>query len=362
MRFHTVVTMLAMLPVMCGMSACASQTLQVPHITQAEIARERTNQYALLFESIRASSDYAKEQRLINITYPLLEAATALCPQNTTYHYGLITYDPTRLSSSGALAREHFMVDEGLSVLYVVESFHPDAALSAGDIITAVNGQSLAGMSIANAHERINEETAKGVPIQLALLRDGKAATATLPSREICKYPHEIKREETLNAYADGSKVYVTASMLDFAETDNELALVMAHEISHNILEHTRRGITQKLMGAIRGAVISGATGGGSGSSSYARSYEAEADYLGIYIMSRAGFDAGQAAPFWRRMAIENPDMLGNGFANTHPSTPERFVMIEKTLQDIEAKQAEGLPLLPTRKRDAAPSDTRHNH
>lgn len=342
MRAATLLSVILML----GMCGCASNSLQVPHITEAEIARERANQYALLFESIRASSDYAKEQRLINITYPLLRVATEMCPERTTYHYGVITYDPTRLSKAGRAAREQFQVEDGLRVLYVVEPFRAAEDIVPGDVITAVNGTRLAGLNIEQAHNTVSAYTETGAPVEVDVMRDGAARSLTLRGHEICRYPHEIKRSEELNAYADGQKVYVTASLLDFAESDDELALVMAHEISHNMLEHTGRNISRALMGAIRDAVIAGTVGGSKGAE-HAGSDEAQADYLGIYIMTRAGFDATRAAGFWRRMALANPETLGGGFATRHPSTPERFVLIEKTLQEIAAKRRAGLSLDP---------------
>jgi predicted Zn-dependent protease len=91
---------------------------------------------------------------------------------------------------------------------------------------------------------------------------------------------------------------------------------------------------TQGLMGALAGRAFS-------------KEFETEADYVGLYLVARAGKDYRQAAPFWRRMAAEHPDSIQDSFLATHPSAPERFISLEHTAKEIVAKASSGKKLLP---------------
>ena len=76
-------------------------------------------------------------------------------------------------------------------------------------------------------------------------------------------------------------------------------------------------------------------TGSEIGAMAYSKQFETEADYVGLYFMSRAGFDLSGAENFWRRMGAEMPKSIT--FASTHPTAAERFIVIAKTRAEIVA-------------------------
>ncbi|MCM8804868.1 MAG: M48 family metalloprotease, partial [Candidatus Omnitrophica bacterium] len=75
------------------------------------------------------------------------------------------------------------------------------------------------------------------------------------------------------------------------------------------------------------------------------KEFEKEADYLGTYIAAVSGYDITNAANLWRKMAAEYPGSTKDIFLATHPSSPERYILIEKTVKEIKEKQEKGLPL-----------------
>ena len=79
----------------------------------------------------------------------------------------------------------------------------------------------------------------------------------------------------------------------------------------------------------------------------FSQSFEAEADYIGLYFMARAGYDIVDAPNFWRRMGIAHPGSIRTNHAASHPGTPERFVALNKTVSEILDKRAAGKELLP---------------
>ncbi|MGH8082448.1 MAG: M48 family metalloprotease, partial [Lysobacter sp.] len=79
----------------------------------------------------------------------------------------------------------------------------------------------------------------------------------------------------------------------------------------------------------------------------FSRRMEAEADYTGLYMAALAGHDLSQAEQVWREMGINVTASSNKTVADTHPSSPERFVAIKRTVAEIQAKQQAGQPLRP---------------
>jgi predicted Zn-dependent protease len=102
-------------------------------------------------------------------------------------------------------------------------------------------------------------------------------------------------------------------------------------------------------------------TGGDVGAAMFSRQFEAEADYVGLYFVERAGYSIGGVEEFWRRMAVDHP--RGIRFAYTHPTTAERFLGLAAARDEILAKRAAGQPLTPNLRRaetqGAAPAPRR---
>lgn len=174
-----------------------------------------------------------------------------------------------------------------------------------------------------------------------------------------CSYGLQIKGRYGVNAYADGQNIIFTAPMLALAVDDTHLAYVMAHELAHNIMQHidssehnlvigTLVGSALDVAAASQGAYTSGSfsqIGAETALLSYSPAFEQEADYVGLYIVARAGYPIENAPYFWRAMAQRDPSGIYS--RRTHPSYPERFVAMRKAIAEIRAKQQAGLPVLP---------------
>src|SRR6202050_5136162 len=153
---------------------------------------------------------------------------------------------------------------------------------------------------------------------------------------------------DVVNAMAlPGGFFYVNSGLILAADEEAELAGVMAHEISHVAACHLAREQT-------RGTLMQLATiplifvGGGIGYGAYeaagpaamlgflkfSRGFEAEADYLGVEYMYRAGYDPSAFVSFFEKiqaMEKKKPGTLSKAF-ETHPQTPDR---IEKSQEEI---------------------------
>ncbi len=187
--------------------------------------------------------------------------------------------------------------------------------------------------------------------------------------KSLCVYEFELTEKGPINAWADGKSIYITPAMMQFIKSDEELSYVLGHEYAHNIMDHVGKTGFNVLVGAVAGSLIDGlfasqgANSGGQfsdlgaevGQLAYSQEFEQEADYIGLYIATRAGYDVSHAPNVWRRMAVKNPDEIYT--ATTHPTTAERFVMMEKSIREIKDKKKSGKPLLPEFKpKELAPS------
>ena len=117
-------------------------------------------------------------------------------------------------------------------------------------------------------------------------------------------------RMSGVNAFADGKTVNIASGMMRFVESDDELALIIGHEMGH---------MDKKQGNAIIGAVVDGVIAGitrapapGSTFSTamggaFSQDFESEADYVGAYYAARVGDDISQAKTLWRRMAAPIP-------------------------------------------------------
>ena len=144
----------------------------------------------------------------------------------------------------------------------------------------------------------------------------------------------------------------VTRGMVNAAQNDEGIAFVIAREMAHNILDHARAQRSSGTAGSIidsLGAVqpdVSMLTGA-AGIRAMPQDLDAQADTLAIYLLARAGYDIGNAASFWQRMAAQVPASTANGYTALHPGTNARIAAINRAVTDVRAKQSAKKPIRP---------------
>jgi len=103
--------------------------------------------------------------------------------------------------------------------------------------------------------------------------------------------------------------------MTSFARNDDELALVIAHEMAHNLMKHIEAKKQNAMGGFLADLALAVLTRGAykdanfanAAGQAYSQEFESEADYVGLYILAKAGLPIDEAPKFWRRMAIAHP-------------------------------------------------------
>lgn len=178
---------------------------------------------------------------------------------------------------------------------------------------------------------------------------------------DLANYQWEFNliQDNQVNAWCmPGGKVAVYTGILPITKDETGLAVVMGHEVSHALAGHGNERISQSMVAqgigsasglAIRNektaAIIQSLYPIGSQVVllKYGRNQESEADKMGLYLMSMAGYDPRQAIPFWKRMEASSSGARQPEFLSTHPSPGTRVSGIEKDLpQALEYYRAAG--------------------
>ena len=214
---------------------------------------------------------------------------------------------------------------------------------------------------ISKHFSKIEKKEIKKIKIE----RNSETKTFNVQQTKICNYPIIFTQDNIVNAYANGKSIIMTQGMVDYARDENEIAMVIAHELAHNDRGHLDAMKKNTLVMGSIGFVLdmmtiyySGGTAGGDaantemmseiGREAYSVEFEKDADYGGVYYAYRAGYDISNVKKFWERIGSENPKRIA--ISSTHPATSERYLQIEKTVEEINDKKQKGLALVPNDK------------
>lgn len=151
-----------------------------------------------------------------------------------------------------------------------------------------------------------------------------------------------------INAFCmPGGKIAFFHGILALLQlSDDEVAMIMGHEMAHALREHARERMGKQL--ATRGAVEFGAALFGLGGAGrlaadltgqlatlkFGRDDETEADLVGMELAARAGYNPAAGVSLWQKMGAANKNAPPQ-FMSTHPSGPTRIKDIEKSLPKV---------------------------
>lgn len=194
---------------------------------------------------------------------------------------------------------------------------------------------------------KISHDTQMNATVQRVGTRIAHAVGDALPGAE---WEFVLFEDDTPNAFAlPGGKVGVHTGLFEIAQTDDELAIVMGHEIAHVIARHGSERMSQTILMAAGGVALDVAlrdknsgernawlAAYGVGATvgvmlPYSRLNENEADEIGLRYAARAGYDPRAALDFWRRMKEESEGKTRPPeWMSTHPSDDTRIRKLEQ--------------------------------
>ncbi len=269
-----------------------------------------------------------------------------------------------------------------------------EAALKQGDLILAVNGMSiptwvrdwdrvirdlrdvfrsslpgavLADLVLTWRHGR--EAAAgryQGGPVTLEIDRQGSRRQVTLfPIYLPAEYGLLLVAghpDQAYSAYAAPGRVLITRNLLDMCRTEDELAVLLGHELAHQALGHLVRQEGQRQLVVTAAEIIAlpfrvfwtGApwyygvsedvrrAAGSAMISVFSRQDEREADAYGLWYAYQAGFEVEQGAYIWERLAaVVHQDVLATTrYLDSHPPAAERLARLRKLARLFREGQA----------------------
>jgi len=259
----------------------------------------------------------------------------------------------------------------------------PDIGSSAGNVLSPAQQADYGAMVLAQLR---HAGYVVDDPLLDGWLDDVGQRLAGASDRPQQAFTFFLLRDRQINAFATlGGYVGVNAGLVLAAEREDEVAGVLAHEISHVTQQHVLRGAEKAqreslpILLATLGAVVAAQQAGGRTSGdatsaalmtglgvlqqrqiNYTRDNEAEADRIGIRTLAHAGYDPEAMADFFQtlqsvvRMNQGDERSAVPGYLQTHPLTlariseaRERAAKLEPTLGNAAASGPSNNPLLP---------------
>ncbi len=204
------------------------------------------------------------------------------------------------------------------------------------------------------SNEEVNEI------LSAALQRIRPAATQVCHEMRVgvCTWQFRVSSDRSLNASAGANGlIVVNRGIVEYAANQDEVAMVIAHEIGHQAADHVATGQRNQQVGALVGAVLLGALGAAAsyksgvnvtdsamqtganvgariGRISYSKEQEREADYLAALILYRSGIDPANARGFLVTLARAT-GRKETGMLDSHPAGPERVAGWDKAVAEI---------------------------
>lgn len=260
----------------CGVIGLANIAIAAPH-------PEKVDAYQMLAR---------QDARLANIGYRLASANAPFC-EMLEPNLGWVLHDERQYPDPKE-ARRALIFRAPISVAAVVPGGPAErGGIQAGDGLLGLNGgfrveqTEFVPSKTVERLERVQAELRKSLRLNHMIQLDIETATGpkTLPIEPalICKSGFWVDTRPKLDAGADGEKVRVTEGLMTFAVTDDELAAAVAHEFSHNLLDHRNR---LKKSGNTNAQILA---------------TEIEADRLSVWLMANAGYDPHAALHFAER-------------------------------------------------------------
>ena len=297
----------------------------------------------------------ARQDRVYRVIAPLIVKNAVLCKTAARPLLGFTAKNrysfPSELRDA-AVAR--LGKGDELRVVQVLEgSGAQRAGVQRGDALLSIAGKTLplgpqAETETARLLAPLLKQTTE---VDVQVLRNETPITLKVALTTACAFTVDIGNAPHVNAYSDGRRIMVTAGLL--AEvSDQELAVILAREIAHNIQLHATTMQTRATMASIIDTLLPpkpdlSGFAGSAGLKTMDEKLDQEADRIALYMLARAGFNPTVAVDTLERLARRYPATVLNSYTALHPWTEDRKRQMVDTVTEIRKRQASKKSLVP---------------
>lgn len=352
-------------------AGCAGTVAVIPDYSREDVEEYRREVHIKIVDS------YLDQQaRVDRIAWPILQNNTELCRKFTRSSYGFKLGDAKVLRDriDGLTLNQLRAIgyDSTPFVMQVAENGPAGrAGLKRGMRIVEVDGTDLKqDLDILSktilAREQAYATFGKLPPMKLTVTDGERVEIISIEAERICAPEITVVKTNQVNASAGTERISIFSGLLEQMPDDNNVALVVGHELAHIAGRHVRKTVANStrsgyvlwglpiqagagLVDFVVAGPLEALTGveTGPGNALVTRlqngvlrtqDFEREADYVGLYMASRAGYDISDAEETFLLLGRISPTSTYG--ERTHPTTPERIAAITVTRKEIEEKEA----------------------
>ncbi len=205
-------------------------------------------------------------------------------------------------------------------------------------------------MGYQSAKQILEKERVSNDPRLNAVVRKVGMKIAKAAAQPGYKWQFFVIDKDIPNAFClPGGKVFVYSGLFRAVANEDQLATVIGHEVAHAIARHGAERMSMIELGRMGKQIAAGAIGGGKYAQiinqaygagetfglvlPFSRKFEYEADEIGLYLMTKAGYDPKEALKFWQNMMrITQNSKKPPEFLSTHPADAHRIREIKKLI------------------------------
>jgi hypothetical protein len=328
--------------------ACATATNTGPRVSEAE---SRAAQRFLEVRSIQRI--LAQQYRLDVIANNLVSALPDSLGRTVRPYLGIRIAEPggaTELLTEAIRAKR-----PAHPFLYSLDPTGPaaSAGLQLGDQILAVDT-----VKILHAEDLARYFALSAAPQYAVTIRRDTVTDTLLvfPANRVLGLSAVVIPSKDANAFATEEGILVSSSMLTLLDNDDELAVILGHEMAHILRGHLKKQSSNVLkatlgilVAAVAAELIEPGVGNGQAVAdignyvgkgiitSFSRDFEREADRFGLEYAARAGYNPEAGFALWERLAMDAPEQATLALFATHPSSPERLVRAKTIAERLRA-------------------------
>ncbi|MBE6309756.1 MAG: M48 family metallopeptidase [Bacteroidales bacterium] len=164
-----------------------------------------------------------------------------------------------------------------------------------------------------------------------------------------------LVQSDEVNAFCmPGGKIVVYEGIMKLISSDDELAVIIGHEVAHAVAKHSNERMSQQVLAQYGAQALSVAMAEKSAVTQqvantvyglgaqygvmlpFSRKHESEADYMGLVFMELAGYKLESAVTFWQKMSSQGS--YTPEFMSTHPSDTRRINDINAAIPEVRQK------------------------
>ena len=297
-----------------------------------------------------------RQERIYRIAAPLIIKNAVLCRTQARPLLGFTAKNqysyPPELT---AAARQNLALDERLQVMQILDgSGAMRAGLKRGDILQTIQDLTIpTGPQAEPETARMLSPILKNLSeLNITVIRQNQPITVNVPLTLACAFAIDVGNAHHVNAYADGRRILLTRGLLDSFAADEDVAVIIAREIAHNVLQHAKQLQQMATLSMVIDNLLlfkpdQIAANSSNGIKITPEKMDQEADRLALFMLARAGYDPANFSRVLQKLAQTPNSSQALTYPTLHPWTEGRQTVIQATIKEIRQKQSTKKALVP---------------